>query len=98
MTTLTATVTFFCGCVLCCSKQNKRTASGVKPVVGITIAAPRNIPFGTKVMVLGQEYIVQDRLSRKYPRRWDIYVGSDKDAHKRAKELGKIVTTIKIYK
>jgi 3D (Asp-Asp-Asp) domain-containing protein len=39
------------------------TASGKKTVEGVTIAAPKSIPFGTKIYIkeLDHTYIVQDR-------------------------------------
>lgn len=62
------------------------TASGKVPVAMCTIAAPRHIPFGTPVKVEGVGYfLVQDRMSKKYPRRWDIYFAT----HREAVEFGK---------
>jgi 3D (Asp-Asp-Asp) domain-containing protein len=63
------------------------TASGYVPVVGTTIAAPRNIPFGTRVYIptLKSWRIVQDRTARRYDGRWDIFVKT----HREAKHFGK---------
>jgi len=78
-------VTAFCQCSICCGKWAKynRTASGAKPVEGITCAAPRRIPFGTKLKIEGVGVrIVQDRTSILYGDRIDIYFNSHKDALK----------------
>jgi hypothetical protein len=42
------TVTAYCHCSVCTSRGDGITASGVHVREGITIAAPRSIPFGTK--------------------------------------------------
>lgn len=56
------------------------------PKVGTTLAAPRNIPFGTRVYV--EKYgwrVVEDRLARKFEgKRWDLFVKT----HAEAKKLG----------
>jgi peptidoglycan DL-endopeptidase CwlO len=80
-------LSFYCSCAKCCGIADNFTKSGVYPEVGRTIAAPRNIPFGTRVYVekFGVR-VVEDRLSKKYERkgRWDLYVNS----HKEAQRLG----------
>lgn len=49
-------------CYRCCGKTNGITASGAKAEVGRTCAAPKNLPFGTKVFIEGIGYrIVEDR-------------------------------------
>lgn len=49
-------------CYSCCGKVDGITASGVKARVGRTIAAPSNLPFGTKLYIEGiGERIVEDR-------------------------------------
>ena len=55
-----------------CGKDDGITASGVKAVEGITVAAD-DIPLGTKVIIDGNEYIVQDRFGGGYRNRIDIY-------------------------
>lgn len=77
-------VTAYCSCHLCCGSHSTLglTASGVKPVQGVTVAASRRIPLGTHIVIEGHEYIVQDRLARKYDNRVDIYFSSHKDALK----------------
>lgn len=82
------TVTAYCACEKCCGKWSKyqKTASGVKPQEGVTCAAPRSIPFGTKLQIEGLgTRIVQDRLATKYDSRIDIYFND----HKKALQFGK---------
>lgn len=70
------TVTAYCSCVKCCGKWSKynKTASGHTPKQGITIAAPRNIPFKTKLLIENVGIrTVQDRLAKKYDSRIDVY-------------------------
>jgi 3D (Asp-Asp-Asp) domain-containing protein len=78
-------VTAYCHCCKC-TPGAKITASGLRPVEGTTIAGPRSIPLGTRVLVSGLgTFIVQDRLSERQEGRWDIYMTS----HQRAKDFGK---------
>lgn len=81
---LTAIVTYYCACTACCGPNAKGiTASGARVQEGVTIAAPRWVPFGTRVYVDGVGYrTVQDRMSRKYPDRWDVYIADHKAALK----------------
>ncbi len=94
----TFTVTAYCnegakGCVTCNGKwaQYNKTANGSKPTQGVTIAAPRSIPFGTKVKIEGVGIrTVQDRLSKKYDNRIDLFFNSHKDALKFGKKTLKV--------
>lgn len=55
-------ITAYCPCVKCCGKSNGITASGIKARQGVTVAADKSIPFGTKIYIDGVgERIVQDR-------------------------------------
>lgn len=77
------TVTAYCSCVKCCGKWSKynKTASGDTPKQGITIAAPRNIPFKTKLLIENVGIrTVQDRLAKKYDSRIDVYFTNHNDA------------------
>lgn len=79
------TVTAYCKCKTCCGKWAKygNTASGVKPKQGVTIAATRSIPFGTKVQIAGVGLrTVQDRLAYRYDDRIDLYFDSHMEALK----------------
>ena len=82
---LIATITAYCHCATCCGKSGQPTASGKMPVEGRTIAAPRAIPLGTKVIVNGRRYIVEDRTAIRYDGRWDVFMTT----HKKAKKFGK---------
>lgn len=50
------------GCSHCCGNIKGITASGVEAIAGYTIAAPKNIPFGTTLYIEGYGYyVVEDR-------------------------------------
>lgn len=50
------------GCSHCCGNVKGITASGVEAISGYTIAAPKNIPFGTTLYIEGYGYyVVEDR-------------------------------------
>lgn len=82
----TFTVTAYCACKECCGSQARGlTASLVRPKQGVTVAGPRNLPFGTRVWIEDQGwYVVQDRTALKYDGRFDIYFRS----HRAAKKFG----------
>ena len=84
--TVEVTVTAFCHCSKCCGiYADGITASGVPVEEGVTIAASRAIPFGTKLEIEGVGVrVVQDRLAMKYDSRIDIYF----DSHQKALEFG----------
>lgn len=79
------TVTAYCSCQKCCGKWSKfnKTADGHQPKQGVTCAAPRSMPFGTKLNIEGVgTRIVQDRLSNRYDNRIDIYFTNHSQALK----------------
>jgi 3D (Asp-Asp-Asp) domain-containing protein len=83
--TMLVEATAYCPCVKCCGKWSDGiTASGVKAVEGITIAADiRKLPMGTKVYIEGLgERIVQDTGGAIKGNRIDIYFDSHEDALK----------------
>ena len=80
-------ITAYCAGQLC--------ASGVKPQVGVTIAGPRWVPLGTVVEVQGHRYLVQDRMNKRFPDRWDIYMRSKGECMKWGKRTNN-VTIVKI--
>lgn len=91
-----AVLTAYCACATCCGTQNAKkgiTAAGTRPIQGITIAASRKIPLGSKVQIGQQTFIVQDRLARKYDSRFDLYF----TRHEDAKRFGKHVAKVTIY-
>lgn len=53
-------LTAYCSCSKCCGKSDGITASGTKATAGRTVAT-KGIPFGTKLMINGETYIVEDR-------------------------------------
>lgn len=72
-------VTAYCSCVKCCGRWSagRRTASGEVPKAGVTIAAPRRIPFGTRLWIEGLGWrVVQDRLAKRYDNRIDVFVNN----------------------
>ena len=78
-------LTAYCSCEKCCGKTDGITASGVKAVEGVTIAADTKIhPFGTKLCIDGHEYTVQDRGGVVKGNHIDIYF----DNHQEALEFG----------
>ena len=89
-----ATITGYCACSVCCGPNATGiTASGKKPTPQHTVAGPRALPFGTIVIANNRAYRVEDRTSRCFDGRFDIYVAT----HKQAKAFGiktNIVTII----
>lgn len=63
-----------------CGNHEGITASGTHVKQGRTIAAPSWIPFGTKVIIGGHEYLVEDRGGYISDNRLDIYMDSREDA------------------
>lgn len=54
-------ITHYCSGRCCNGKNAGRTASGAPMVVGRTVATGREYPFGTKLLINGQIYTVEDR-------------------------------------
>lgn len=79
-------ITAYCPCVKCCGKSNGITASGAKAVEGVTIAADTKVlPFGTKIIIDGNTYTVQDRGGAVKGNRIDIFF----DSHDKALQFGR---------
>lgn len=80
-------VTAYCACKICCGPNaSGLAANGQPPREGITIAASRSIPFGTRIYIPSVGWrVVQDRLAKKYDSRIDVYFKS----HQQAKKFGK---------
>lgn len=53
-------LTAYCPCAKCCGRANAPTASGVMPTAGHTVAMA-GVPFGTKLLINGTIYTVEDR-------------------------------------
>lgn len=74
-------VTAYCACAKCCGGHaNGYTASGTKATQGRTVAAPSNLSFGTKLIINGKEYVVEDRGGAIKGNRIDVYVNSHAEA------------------
>lgn len=54
-------ISAYCPCMKCCGKTDGITASGVKASPNRTVAVD-GIPFGTRLLIDGNEYIVEDRV------------------------------------
>lgn len=89
-------ITAYCACQICCGPHaSGLTASGKAPIQGVTVAASRKIPFGSHIRIQGltNDFIVQDRLAKRYDNRVDIYF----DKHSDARAFGKQLKQITIY-
>lgn len=73
-------VTAYCSCSKCCGKQTGITASGTRATAGRTIAASGQFSFGTKLIINGKEYTVEDRGGAIQGNRIDIYMDSHAEA------------------
>lgn len=81
-----AIVTAYCACHLCCGLSGGTTASGSLPREGVTVAGPRGVALGTAVFIPGVgRRSVQDRTTRRFDGRWDVYFKS----HAKARAFGK---------
>lgn len=91
--TIIVTTTAYCPCVHCCgiwSAQHpsrigtgyvQKTSSGAIPVAGRTIATdPDVIPYGSRVLINGHEYIAEDTGSGVNGYHIDIYFDSHDEA------------------
>lgn len=85
-------LTAYCGCAKCCGKTDGITASGTHVTAGRTIAAPKAFVFGTKIMINGHVYTVEDRGGAIQGNRIDIYF----DTHEEALKFG--VKNMEIFK
>lgn len=78
-------ITAYCSCSICCGKFNSAhnlTANNKRPIQGLTVAAPRNIPLGTKLLIEQYIYEVQDRYNKHLSDRIDIYFTNHLEAKK----------------
>lgn len=73
-------VTAYCACIKCCGKTNGITASGTKATANRTVAAPSNFAFGTKLVINGKTYTVEDRGGAIQGNRIDVYMNSHSEA------------------
>ena len=73
-------ITYYCNCPICCDRWSYTTASGETTVEGVTCAADKSIPFGTKLLINGHVYTVQDRGGAINGNHIDIYMSSHEKA------------------
>jgi len=73
-------VTAYCACAKCCGKQTGITASGTRATAGRTIAASGQYAFGTKLLINGNVYTVEDRGGAIQGNRIDIYMNTHAEA------------------
>ena len=75
-------VTAYCACAKCCGKQTGITASGTRATAGRTIATSTQFKFGTKLLINGNVYTVEDRGGAIKGNKIDIYMDSHAEALK----------------
>lgn len=73
-------ITAYCSCAKCCGKQTGITASGTKATAGRTVAASSQYAFGTKLVINGKSYVVEDRGGAIQGNKIDIYMNSHAEA------------------
>lgn len=73
-------VTAYCACSACCGWNTGITASGKMATANHTIAAPKTFSFGTKVVINGVTYTVEDRGGAIQGNRIDVYMDSHSEA------------------
>lgn len=85
------TATAYCSCVECTSDGNGYTASGTIATEGRTVAC-NILPLGSRILVNGSEYVVEDTGWTPYGDAWlDFYF----DSHDAALAFG--VQTVDVY-
>jgi len=72
--------------VTCGKWANGITASGVYAKANHTIAAPKSFKFGTRLVINGQEYVVEDRGGAIKGKKLDIFFNTHKEALKWGKK------------
>ena len=73
--------TAYCACAYCCGKTDGITASGTRATQGRTVAADTSVfPFGTRLLINGHEYVVEDVGGAIGGHRLDIFFASHQDA------------------
>ena len=90
-------VTYYCSCEKCCDEwaNNRKDgkvigAGGVELIAGFSVAA--DLPFGSRLLIDGREYEVQDRGGAIKGKRIDIYC----ESHDEAIKLGRRTATVEI--
>lgn len=74
-------ITAYCPCRKCSGKWGHQTSSGATATEGRTIAVnPRQIPYGTRLMVNGHEYIAEDTGVAIRTNRLDVFFENHQEA------------------
>lgn len=78
------TITFYDNGACCCGPwAGGHTASGTVPMANHTVAS-NVLPFGTRLLIDGQEYVVEDRGDGNMDAFWiDIFVNTHEEALRR---------------
>ena len=72
-------ISAYCPCEKCCLKSDGITASGAQATAERT-AAMNGVPFGTKIVIDGHEYTVEDRGGGLGSKIIDIYFDTHEEA------------------
>ena len=72
-------ISAYCPCEKCCLKSDGITASGTQATAGRT-AAMNGVPFGTKIVIDGHEYTIEDRGGGLGSKIIDIYFNTHEEA------------------
>lgn len=72
-------ISAYCPCEKCCGWNTGITASGTQATAGRT-AAMNGVPFGTKIVIDGHEYTVEDRGAGLGSKIIDIYFDTHEEA------------------
>ena len=72
-------ISAYCPCEKCCLKSDGITASGTQATAGRT-AAMNGVSFGTKIVIDGHEYTVEDRGGGLGSKIIDIYFDTHEEA------------------
>ena len=73
-------ITAYCPCAKCCDVETGITASGTRATAGRTIAASSQYSFGTKLLINGNVYTVEDRGGAIKGNKIDIYMNTHSEA------------------
>lgn len=82
---ITAVLTAYCACRTCCGPHaTGLTAAGTRPIEGRTVALPRRLPLGSRVVIGGHTYVGEDRTARRFDGRIDVFFAD----HQAARRFG----------
>ncbi len=83
-------LTGYCPCEKCCGSNSHKTASGAIPKSNHTIAADKSIPFGTKLLINGTIYTVEDVGSGVNGKHIDVFYDTHEEAIKNGTKYAKV--------